>query len=78
MKDCNGQEVRAGDRVKLWKDNYGTVICSIDTREFTADYPESEWGYLKSGIVIRTDTNGLFHYIEPDEDFEVVSHANAR
>jgi hypothetical protein len=78
MKDCNGQEVRAGDRVKLWKDNYGTVICSIDTREFTADYPESEWGYLKSGIVIRTDTNGLFDYIEPDEDFEVVSHANAR
>jgi hypothetical protein len=78
MKDCNGREVRLGDRVKLWDGKHGTVVCSIDTKEFSAEYPESEWSYLKSGIVIRTETNGLFHYIVPDEDFEVVGRSTAR
>ena len=77
MKDCNGREVRLGDRVRLWKDNHGMVVCSIDTKEFSADYSEADWGYLKSGIIIRTETNGLFHYIEPDEDFEVIGRATA-
>jgi hypothetical protein len=45
--------------------------CSTAWRFFTADY-------LKSGIVIRTETNGLFHYIVPDEDFEVVGRSTAR
>jgi hypothetical protein len=77
MKDCNGQEVRIGDRVELWKGNHGTVVCSIDTGEYTADYPESAWGYLKAGIVMRTDSGDLFHYTEPDEDFELIARGDA-
>jgi hypothetical protein len=53
------------------------VVCSIDTGEYTADYPESAWGYLKAGIVMRTDSGDLFHYTEPDEDFELIARGDA-
>ena len=72
MMDCNGQEVRLGDRVKLWDGEHGTIMCSIDAGEYSTDYPEAEWSYLKSGVLIKSDTLGLFHYTEPDEHFEVV------
>jgi hypothetical protein len=72
MKYPNGQQVSLGDRVKLWKNQYGTVVCSIDTSEFTQDYPQNEWEYLKSGVIIKADTGEVFHYDDPDEDFEFV------
>jgi hypothetical protein len=49
------------------------VVCSLDTNDFTSEYPEAEWAYLKSGIVVKTDSGETFHYTEPDEDFELVS-----
>ena len=73
MKYSTGQRVSLGDRVKLWKGRYGTVVCSIDTGEFTQDYPRSEWEYLKSGIIIKTDTGEVFHYNQPDEDCEFIT-----
>jgi hypothetical protein len=77
VKDRNGQEVRIGDTVALWKGKYGTVVCSIDTGEFTGDYPEAEWLYLKAGVVIKTAAGELFYYTEPDEDFELIASGNA-
>ena len=73
MKYPNGQQVRVGDRVKLWADQPGTVVCSIETGEFSKDYSKEEWGYLKSGILVKTDTGEIFHYTEPDEDFELIA-----
>lgn len=72
MNDCNGREVRLGDRVKLWDGEHGTVVCSIDAGEYSADYPEAEWSYLQSGVLIKSGMHGLFHYTEPDQDFEVI------
>ena len=72
MKDCNGRDIRLGDRVKLWKGQYGTVVCSIDHAEYSAAYPEAAWSYLKSGVLVRSDSQGLFHYTEPDEDLEFI------
>ncbi|HEX3881764.1 MAG TPA: hypothetical protein VHW66_03835 [Stellaceae bacterium] len=72
MKYPNGQPVSVGDRVELWGDRQGIVVCSIDSGEFTADYPKSEWGYLGSGVVIRTDAGDVFHYKGPDEDFKLI------
>ena len=77
MKDLKGRPVRLKDRVKLWNGGYGTVVCSIDTREFTSEYPEAEWAYLKSGVMIEADSGELFHYTEPDEDFELVTSSSA-
>jgi hypothetical protein len=72
MKYPSGQDVKIGDRVKLWDDQYGTVVCSVETGEFSKEYPKAEWGYLKSGIIVKTDTGEVFHYTEADEDFELI------
>jgi len=77
MKYLNGRDVTVGDRVKLWDDQPGVVVCSLDEKKFTADYPKSEWGYLKAGILIKTDSGELFHYREPDEDFELIKRGKA-
>jgi hypothetical protein len=53
-------------------------VCSIDTAEFTDDYPKAEWGYLGSGVVIKTDVGDVFHYAEPDEDFKLIKPSPAR
>jgi len=39
MKYPDGQEARLGDRVELWDQNEGTVVCSLDTNEYSPDYP---------------------------------------
>jgi|HubBroStandDraft_6_1064221.scaffolds.fasta_scaffold2274761_2 hypothetical protein len=75
MNYDSGRRVAVGDRVKLWKGQYGTVVCSIDTKEFTPEYPATEWEYLNSGIIIKTDAGDVFHCVEPDEDFEFIKSA---
>jgi len=72
MKYRDGREVRVGDRVQLWKNHYGTVVCSIDSARYSDDFPEEEWAYLKRGVLIKMDTEALFHYQEADEDFELI------
>ena len=75
MKYADGQEVRAGDRVKLWEGQLGTVVCSIDTGNYIKEFPQAEWAYLGRGVMIRTEDGGLFHYIEGDKDFELIRSA---
>ena len=77
MKYRDGQDVVIGDRVQLedhrWR---GIVMCIPDDRTFTADYPESEWGYLNSGALVKYEEVGLVYYedeIEPD--IELVERA---
>jgi hypothetical protein len=73
MKYADGQYVSVGDRVKLSSSQVGTVVCSIESDEFTKEFPRSDWGYLKSGIVIETDSGEVFHYTDADEDLELVT-----
>lgn len=75
MKYSDGSEAKLGDRVKLWDGIYGVVVCSFDTSEYFAGYPKDEWEYLKSGVMIKTDKAGLIHYIEADEDLELIKRA---
>ena len=72
MKYPDGKEAKIGDKVQLWNGCYGVVICSMDTNEYSADYPKKEWQYLKSGVMIKTDKAGLIHYIESDEDLQLI------
>jgi len=76
MKYGDGRRVAVGDRVKLWHDQFGIIVCSIDTGEYTKDYPKASWAYLSTGVLIKTDSGELFHYNDTDEDFELV-HASA-
>ena len=66
MKYPSGEEVRLGDTVSPWAGAEGVVVCSLDTREYSVDYPESEWSYLKSGVLVLSSHAGLIHYIEPE------------
>jgi len=73
MKYADGQHISVGDRVKLSNSQVGTVVCSIESGEFTKEFLQSDWGYLKSGIIIETDSGEVFHYTDADEDLELVS-----
>jgi hypothetical protein len=66
MRYPDGQEARLGDRVQLWEHNEGTVVCSLDTNEYTSDYPRERWQYLGSGVLILSEAAGLIHYKEPE------------
>jgi hypothetical protein len=69
---CDGTEAHAGDTVKLSDGTYGTVVCVLDTDEYTREFPQDEWGYLHTGAMINTSTMGLVHYNQLDEDVEFV------
>lgn len=43
----------------------GIVVCSLDTNKYSAEYPKSEWGYLRKGALIDSPQAGLIHYINP-------------
>jgi hypothetical protein len=73
MKYTDGRLVVVGDRVRLSEDQCGTVVCSMDADEYTREYPRSAWRYLNSGVLVKTDEGELFHYDEPDEDFELIA-----
>ncbi len=75
MNYRNGEEVRLGDKVKLWEGCFGVVVASIDRGEYDAGHPHEQWGYLKSGVLIESDAAGLIHYLEPEKTLELVKRA---
>ncbi|MGU3494136.1 hypothetical protein ACLBXM_08840 [Xanthobacteraceae bacterium A53D] len=72
MRYKDGRLVRMGDRVRLGTLD-GTVVFSIDTDEFSPDYPAADWSYLGEGVMIHTEKVGLIQCIGPDEDLAFVS-----
>ena len=70
MKYPDGNEVRIGDKV-IADDSEGIVVCVIDTKQFSDNYPEG-WSYLGRGVLIETKKWGLIHYPEIDEDVVLV------
>ena len=72
MRDGRGEIVSAGDRVRLWGETYCEVVCSFDDRAFSGSFTDAAWGHLDRGVLIETEAGELFHYDEPDEDFEIV------
>lgn len=75
MKYRNGQEARVGDRIRVGGDSTGVVVCSIDSDEYTPEFPREQWSYLGNGVMIRFANYGLVHYTDPDEDLDFVGRA---
>ena len=71
----DGEEVRIGDKVKLWEGCYGVIVASIDAQQYSVEFPQDERNYLKVGVLINSDQAGLIHYAEPDEDLELVERS---
>lgn len=72
MKYADGQDVRVGDKVRLGDDDGGVVVCSIDTGQYSAEAPETDWSYLKKGVVVRFPKYGLIHYEEAEPDLKLI------
>jgi hypothetical protein len=71
----NGSVVHLGDVVKIGKNVSGRVVCSIDTDEYSVEFPREEWAYLERGVLISSPELGLAHYSDPAEDLELVRRA---
>jgi hypothetical protein len=72
MKYPDGQIAHIGDRVRLWNCVKGTVVCSLDTHEFSDEYPVDQWSYLRKGVLIHSTQTGLIHYLEPEATFQLL------
>jgi len=72
MKYLDGTDIRLGDIVELSDGATGIVVCSVDTLEYSQDYPEKEWSYLEKGVLVDFKKYGLIHY--PDESVVVDFH----
>jgi hypothetical protein len=73
MKCADGQDVMPGDKVRLGDDDGGIVVCSIGTGEYSAEAPESDWSYLKKGVVIRFPKFGLIYYEKPEPNLALIA-----
>ena len=78
MRYPDGQAARLGDRVRLWNGADGTVVCSLDTDEFSDEYPREQWDYLRGGVLIRSPQTGLIHFLEPEATFQLLERAKSK
>jgi hypothetical protein len=70
--DCG--EAMIGDDVAISGNYRGVVVASIDRAEYSAAYPEARWAYLKKGVLMETDFDGLAHYENSEhEHFTLIS-----
>ena len=75
MRYPSGEEARLGDTVHLWEGCRGRVVCSLDTDEFTAEYPREAWAHLQRGVLILSEAAGLIHYQEPESGMALIARA---
>jgi len=76
MQYPDGQVAHRGDKVRLWGSTVGTVVCSLDTDEFSDEYPRNEWDYLRRGVLIHSAQTGLIHYLEPEATFQLIERGS--
>jgi hypothetical protein len=65
MKYSDGIEMRVGDRVRIRNGDTGIIVASMDTGEFSPDFPRENWNDLKTGIMVLTDKGALVRFDEP-------------
>ncbi len=75
MKYEDGKQVLIGDKVHLDGGITGTVMCSIDDGIYTSEYLESQWEYLKKGVMVFSEQAGLIHYAEWNEDCMLIERS---
>jgi hypothetical protein len=70
---AKGKQVRLGDRVMVADHVTGIVVFSVDTDEYSPEFPKENWGYLGRGIMVETENDGLIYIAElSDESIEII------
>jgi hypothetical protein len=65
--------IRLGDRVLIANHVTGIVVFSIDTDEYSPEFPKEDWEYLGSGIMVQTENAGLIYIAKlDDESIEII------
>lgn len=72
MRYPNEEEARLGDTVRIGESERGVVVCSLDTHEYSAQFPRGEWEYLGKGILVKFERLGLVHYAEAEPALALV------
>ncbi len=75
MRYRDGQEIHLGDRVNLGGGASGSVVCSIDTGEFTPEFTAEDWSYLQRGVLVESPQLGLIHYPEDTAELTLLNRA---
>jgi hypothetical protein len=65
VRYSDGTEARLGDRVRISNGETGKIVFSLDTDEFTAEYPKRDWAHLKSGVMVLTTGGALVRFQDP-------------
>src|SRR6266446_4075840 len=58
MRYPDGQLARLRDRLRLWDGVEKAIVCSLNTDEYSAAYPRSEWDCLKTGVLVHSAQTG--------------------
>lgn len=70
MKYRDGTGIHLNDKVIFEDGSSGIVVFSIDSEEYSPAYPENDWVYLGSGVMVLSESRGLIHYSSEPVDFE--------
>jgi len=65
MKYADGSYARLGDRVRIVNGDTGVIVASMDTNEYSPEYPAENYADLQTGILILTDKGALVRFEEP-------------
>ena len=72
MKYADGSEIRLRDRVRIFNNQYGSIVFSIDAGEYSKDFPEDKWKYLERGVMVKCDDGALVHITKTDHADDIV------
>lgn len=64
MTYIDWKTLKPGDFVELLDGVRGTVVCNISTSLYSDMYKRKDWEYLKAGILVDSEEDGLIHYTE--------------
>jgi len=77
MHYTDGKEVKLGDLIRFADRELGEVVFSLDTNEFSVEFPMKEWEYLKRGVMVRMSSGNMFHFTDfSNEEAILESRAN--
>jgi hypothetical protein len=66
LRYATGDELHLGDRIEA-DGMTGTVVCVIESSEYSSEFSEAHWSYLERGFMFRSDEGILIHFDHADE-----------
>ena len=69
MKYQNGTEIHINDKIMFEDGSLGVVVFSMDTAEYSREYPKDHWDYLGPGVMVISKVAGLIYYATEPVDF---------